>query len=59
MANLGKRSVKAREGIDRVKLYGLDDQAVKAARQWRFKPGTKDGKLLPVVVPVEMSFTLK
>ncbi len=41
------------------KLYGLDDQAVKAARQWRFKPGTKDGKLLPVVVPVEMSFTLK
>ena len=32
MANLGKRSVKAREGIDRVKLYGLDE-AVKMVKE--------------------------
>ena len=39
--------------------YGLDQQAVKAARQWKFKPGTKDGKAVPVRVSLEMTFTLK
>ena len=39
--------------------HGLDDEAVKAARQWKFKPGTKDGKPVPVEVTVEMTFTLK
>lgn len=41
------------------KKYGLDDQAVKAMKQWSFKPGTKDGKPVPVRVDVQMSFTLK
>ena len=41
------------------KEYGLDDQAVKAMKQWEFKPGTKDGKPVAVRVSVEMSFTLK
>src|SRR5262245_55508602 len=31
--------------------YGLDQQAIKAMKQWFFKPGTKDGK--PVAVRVE------
>jgi TonB family protein len=35
---------------------GLDDQAVKALKQWTFSPGTKDGKPVPVSVEVEMSF---
>lgn len=39
--------------------FGLDDQAVKAARQWRFEPGKKDGKPVPVQVTLEMTFTLK
>lgn len=39
--------------------YGLDEQAVKAARQWQFKPGMKDGKAVDVEVTVEMAFTLK
>ena len=39
--------------------YGLDDQAVKAVKQWIFSPGTKDQKPVNVLVSVEMSFTLK
>ena len=39
--------------------YGLDAEAVKAARQWTFKPGVKDGKTVPVRVTIEMAFTTK
>jgi protein TonB len=39
--------------------YGLDEQAVKCAKQWKFKPGTKDGKPIDVRVSIEVSFTLK
>jgi TonB family protein len=39
--------------------YGLDDEAVKALKQWRFAPGTKDNKPVSVRVEVEMSFRLK
>jgi TonB family protein len=38
---------------------GLDDQAVKALKAWRFDAGTRDGRLVPVVVTVELSFRLK
>ena len=41
------------------KEYGLDDEAVKAAKQWKFKPGTKDGKPVAVQVTIELTFTLK
>lgn len=39
--------------------YGLDEQAVRAVKQWEFKPGTKDGKPVDVRVAIEMSFTLR
>ena len=39
--------------------YGLDEQAVIAMKKWRFRPGTKDGKPVPVQVTVEMSFKLR
>jgi TonB family protein len=39
--------------------YGLDKQAVTALSQWRFEPGRKDGKSVPVLITVEMRFTLK
>jgi protein TonB len=37
----------------------LDEEAVKAARQWEFKPGTKDGEPVNVQVNIEMTFTLR
>jgi periplasmic protein TonB len=38
--------------------YGLDAQAVSAAKQWLFNPGQKDGVAVAVRVTIEMSFTL-
>ncbi len=35
---------------------GLDEKAIEAVRQWKFKPGVKGGK--PVTVQVEVSFRL-
>jgi TonB family protein len=37
----------------------LDAAAVKAAKQWRFKPGIKNGKAVPVKTAVDMTFTLR
>ena len=38
--------------------FGLDAQAVKAAKQWLFNPGTKDGQAVAVRVTIEFTFTL-
>ena len=38
---------------------GLDEEAIKAVKQWRFEPGTKDGKPVPVLVTLEMTFSLR
>ena len=40
-------------------ILGLDREALKAAKEWRFRPGTKDGRAVAVSVTVEMRFTLK
>lgn len=39
--------------------FGLDQEAIKAAKQWRFSPGTRLGEPVPVVVSIELSFTLR
>lgn len=39
--------------------YGLDQASVHALEQWVFEPATSNGEPAAVVVPVEMSFTLK
>jgi TonB family protein len=38
--------------------FGLDAQAVLAAKQWVFNPGMKDGLAVAVRVTIEMTFTL-
>lgn len=37
----------------------LDQEAIKAVKQWRFKPGTKDGKPVPVRITLDLTFTLR
>jgi TonB family protein len=39
--------------------FGLDQEAVKAARQWRFIPGTRFGEPVPVLVILELTFNLR
>jgi periplasmic protein TonB len=39
--------------------YGLDQEAVTAAGQWRFRPGTRQGRPVPVLVTMEITFTLR
>lgn len=39
--------------------YGLDQEAIQATKQWKFKPGTKDGKPVAVQVTIQLTFTLK
>lgn len=41
------------------KEFGLDNQAVAATRQWKFRPGRKSGKPVPVRVTIELTFTLR
>ena len=38
---------------------GLDDQALGAAREWTFKPGTVDGKPVPMIVRIALTFSLR
>jgi len=39
--------------------FGLDQEAVKAAKQWRFVPGKRMGQPVPVLVTIELTFTLR
>jgi len=50
-------SVDVVKSLDRT--FGLDGEAVKAARQWRFSPGTRFGEPVAVLVTIELTFTLR
>lgn len=40
-------------------IFGLDQEAIKAARQWRFAPGMRMGEPVPVIITIELTFTLR
>jgi protein TonB len=40
-------------------VFGLDQEALKAAKQWRFQPGTYRGQPVPVRITIELTFTLR
>jgi protein TonB len=39
--------------------FGLDEQAIEAARRWRFRPGTRSGDPVPVLVNLEIEFNIR
>jgi TonB family protein len=39
--------------------FGLDQQAIIAVKKWLFRPGTYKGQPVPVLVNVELTFTLR
>jgi protein TonB len=50
-------SVRITRSLDAI--FGLDEQAVIAVKQWRFRPGTFKGQPVAVRVNVELTFTLR
>jgi TonB family protein len=38
--------------------FGLDKNAVKALKQWSFRPATRNGKPIPFYATVSISFRL-
>ena len=48
------RSMRIRDGLG----YGLDEQALEAVRQWRFRPATRDGKPVAIVGAFYLTFRL-
>jgi TonB family protein len=39
--------------------FGLDEQAIRAVRQWTFAAGTRMGEPVPVQITIELTFTLR
>ena len=41
--------------------FGLDEEAIKAAKEWRFAPGiqAQTGQAVPVIITIELTFTLR
>jgi protein TonB len=48
------RNMKVLHGLG----LGLDDKAMEAVAKWKFKPGTKDGKPVPVMALIDVVFRL-
>jgi TonB family protein len=40
-------------------IFGLDQEAIKAAKMWRFSPGMRQGEPVPVIITIELTFTLR
>jgi len=49
--------VKVTKSLD--PIFGLDQEAIKAARMWRFSPGMRQGQPVPVIITIELTFTLR
>ena len=50
------RDARVTKSLD--KEFGLDDQALKAAREWEFRPGTINGRPVAAAVTLELLFTI-
>lgn len=50
------QDVRVVKSLDR--NFGLDAEAVRAAKTWRFEAGLKDGSPVPVALTIEMTFAI-
>ena len=41
------------------RTFGLDEEALKAVKNWRFRAGRRQGRNVAVVVEIELTFTLR
>jgi TonB family protein len=48
--------IRVLKSLDRA--FGLDEEAMRTARQWLFRPGTFQGKAVPILVVIQMEFRL-
>ena len=39
--------------------FGLDEEAIKSVKLWKFRPGMRQGVPVPVEVIIEVGFTLR
>ena len=49
--------IRIKQSLDMV--FGLDQQAIASARDWRFRPGMRMGEPVPVLVTLEIGFTIR
>jgi periplasmic protein TonB len=56
-ANGAVSEVRVKHSLDRE--FGLDDEAVRTVKKWQFAPGKKDDVAVPVLVEIEIAFTLR
>lgn len=56
-ANGDPGAITVAQSLDRE--HGLDESARQAAAQWKFEPARRDGVAVPVLVTVQMTFTLR
>jgi len=49
--------VRVVRSLDRT--FGLDEEALKAVKNWRFRPGKRQGANVAVLVEIELMFTLR
>jgi len=40
-------------------IFGLDQEAIKAAKMWKFRPGMRQSEPVPVIITIELTFTLR
>ncbi len=40
-------------------VFGLDQQAIRAVKNWRFAPGSRREQAVPMLVTVELTFTIR
>ena len=41
------------------RTFGLDEEALRAVKNWRFRPGRREGRNVAVIVEIELTFTLR